>query len=256
MQEYKNLKDFAKICSLFNDLQIEEIGVTEISKKLGMSLSKISRMLSTLEREGFFEKDQKTGKYRLGTLFFELGIVHAYHFPLRKIIRPHIEQIAHECNVTASWGILRNNRVIIMDRIQKLLVDTLAYRMALNLPIYSTAAGKIFMAYLPETERERILQSVNLLKFTDATVVDPEKIRENLKIFKKRGYSTDEEETTEGVIAIAVPIIDSNGKAIASISLMAEKSKTSPEVLFKKADYLKKKALLISRQLGFRDFFN
>ncbi len=254
MQEYKNLKDFAKICSLFNDLQTDEIGVTKISKTLGMSLSKISRMLSTLDGDGFFEKNKKTGKYRLGSLFFELGIVYAYHSPLRQIIRPHVEQIANESRVTASWGILRKNRVIIMDRIQKLPLDTLSYRIGLNLPTYTTAAGKILMSYLPEEEQNRILESVNLRKITDATVADPEKIKENLKLYRERGYSTDEEETQEGVIAIAVPITNNEGQVIASISLMDEKSRTSPEKLFRKVDYLKKKALFISRQLGFRDY--
>jgi DNA-binding IclR family transcriptional regulator len=254
MQEYKNLKDFAKICSLFNDLQTEEVGVTKISKTLNMSLSKISRMLSTLESEGFFEKSEKTGKYRLGPLFFELGILYAYHSPLRKIIRPHVEQIANESKVTVTWGILRKNRIIIMDRIQNLPIDTLAYRIGLNIPIHSTAAGKILMSYLPEEEQDRILQSIHLEKNTDATVVDPKLIKENLKLFKERGYSTDEEETQEGLIAIAVPIRDSHGQVIASISLNDQKSQTSKETLFKKVDYLKEKALFISRQLGFRVF--
>ncbi len=254
MQEYKNLKDFAKICSLFDDLQIEEIGVTQISKTLGMSLSKISRMLSTLEGEGFFEKNKYTGKYRLGALFFELGILYAYHSPLRKIIRPHVEQIATESKVTVTWGILRKNRVIIMDRIQNLPIDTLAYRIGLNIPIYSSAAGKILMSFLPEEEQDRILRSIHLVKHTDATVTDPEIIKENLKLFRERGYSTDEEETLEGVVAIAVPIRDSNGQVIASISLNDEKSRTSPDKLFGKLDYLKEKALFISRQLGFGDF--
>jgi DNA-binding IclR family transcriptional regulator len=93
-----------------------------------------------------------------------------------------------------------------------------------------------------------------LVKNTDATVIDPEIIKENLKLFRKRGYSTDEEETLEGVVAIAVPIKDSNGQVIASISLNDEKSRTSPDKLFGKVDYLMEKALFISRQLGFGDF--
>ena len=56
------------------------------------------------------------------------------------------------------------------------------------------------------------------------------------------------------MIAIAVPIKDSNGQVIASISLNDEKSRTSPDKLFGKVDYLKEKALFISRQLGFGDF--
>ena len=187
MQEYKTLKDLAKILSLFNNLRTEELSVTEISKAVGMSPTKISRMLGTLEGEGIFERKTKTGKYRLGILFFELGVVYAYHFPLRKIIRPHIEQIAKEIKVTVSRAILRKNRVIVLDRIQNLPIDVLAYRVGLNLPVYSTSVGKILMAHLPERERDQILQSVDLLKMTDATNVDLKKVKRKLKRFKEMG---------------------------------------------------------------------
>ncbi len=254
MQEYKTLKDFTKILSLFNSVTTEELSVTEISRTLGMSPSKISRMLGTLEGEGLFERKGKTGKYRLGTLFFELGVLYAYHFPLRKIIRPHIEQMAKEIKVTVSWGILSKNRVIVLDRIQNLPIDVLAYRVGLNLPVYSTSVGKILLAYHSEEEQDRILQSIDLMKVTDATVVGLKSIKENLKAIRERGFSTDEEETYDGMNCIAVPIRNASGQVIAAISLMDEKSRTIREVLCQNVDYLREKAIFISRQLGFRNF--
>jgi DNA-binding IclR family transcriptional regulator len=219
-----------------------------------MSASKVSRMLGTLEGEGIFERKEKTGKYRLGILFFELGVVYAYHFPLRKIIRPHIEQIAKDLRVTVSWAILRKDRVIVLDRIQNLPIDVLAYRVGLNLPVHSTSVGKILMAYLTEKEQDHILQSVNLIRVTDATVIDPKTIKKRLRDYKVKSCATDEEETYEGVNCIAVPIRNGSGQVIAAISLMDEKSRTSRKALFQNIDYLKEKALFISRQLGFRDF--
>jgi DNA-binding IclR family transcriptional regulator len=254
MQEYKTLKDLTKILSLFNNFRTEELSVTEISKTLEMSTSKVSRMIGTLEGEGVFERKGKTGKYRLGIFFFELGVVYAYHFPLRKIIRPHVEQISKETRVTVSWAVLRKERVIVLDRIQNLPIDVLAYRVGLNLPIYSTSVGKILMAYLTENEKDRILRSVDLIKVTDATVVDLGAIKKRLKEYKTKGYATDEEETYEGVNCLAVPIRNASGQVIAAISLMDEKSRTCRKELFRKIDYLKEKALFISRQLGFRDF--
>jgi IclR family KDG regulon transcriptional repressor len=253
-QNYKTLKDLAKILSLFNDLQAEEKSVTEISKALEMFPSKVSRMLRTLEGEGLFEKNLESGKYRLGILFFELGVVYAYHHPLRKIIRPHIEQIAQEINVTVSWAVLKKNRVIVLDRIQNLPIDALAYRIGLNLPVHTTSVGKILMAYLPDEEQDEILQSVNLVKSTEASVIDPKIIKKRLKLYREEGYSTDEEETYEGVNCIAVPIKNADGTVIAAVSLMDDKSRTSREILFQHLDYLKEKALFISRQLGFRSF--
>jgi len=251
-QGYKTLRDFSKIVSLFNTFQVEERSVTEISKELGMLPSKVSRMLRTLEGEGFFERNTETGKYRLGVGFFELGMVYAFNFPLRKIIRPHIEQMAIENNLTASWAILKNTNAIVVDRVQNLNIDLLTYRIGLNLPIHSKSLGKVLLAYLPEEEQDKILQSIELRRFTSKTLTDPRQIKENLKLILERGYATDEGETHEDLNCIAAPIRDGNGKVIAAINLMDEASRTSAEKLFQFDNYLKEKALFISRQLGYR----
>jgi len=251
-QGYKTLKDLAKIISLFNTFQVEERSISEISKAVGMLPSKVSRMIRTLEGEGFFERDLENGKYRLGVQFFELGMAYVFNFPLRKVLRPHLEQIFKELNVTTSWGILRNDKVIVVDRIQNLNIDMLANRVGLNLPIHSTSIGKVLLAYLSGKEQDRILKSTNLLKFTDATIVDQKAIKQHLKLIRERGHSTDEGETHEDLNCIAAPIRNSNGEVIAAINLMDEKQRTSAEKLFGFADYLKEKALFISRQLGYR----
>ncbi|MGD0626361.1 MAG: MarR family transcriptional regulator [Thermodesulfobacteriota bacterium] len=98
MQEYKTLKDLIKMLLLFNTFQSDEKSVTDIAKTLDMLPSKASRMLATMEKEGFLDRSQETNKYRLGIRFFELGMVYAFHLPLRRILRPHIEQMAKEHN--------------------------------------------------------------------------------------------------------------------------------------------------------------
>ena len=251
-QGYKTLKDLAKIIALFNTLQIEERSVTEISKELGMLPSKVSRMIRTLENEGFFEKNSENGKYRLGVRFFELGMAYVFNFPLRRILRPHLEHIFKELNLTTSWGILRDDKVIVVDRIQNLNIDLLAHRVGLNLPIHSTSIGKVLLAYLPEKEQDRILKSINLVKFTNSTLTDQKLIKRHLKLIRERGYSTDGGETHEDLNCIAAPIRNGSGEVIAAINLMDEKQRTSAEKLFGFADYLKEKALFISRQLGYR----
>jgi IclR family KDG regulon transcriptional repressor len=250
-QGYKTLRDLAKIISLFNTFEVDERSVTEISKALGMLPSKVSRMLRTLETEGFFERNAETGKYRLGIGFFELGMVYAFNFPLRKIIRPHIEQMAKELNLTASCAILRNSRVVVIDRVQNLNIDLLAYRIGLNLPVHSTSVGKVLLAYLSEEEQDRILHSGNLDKFTDATIVDHKLIKEKLRLVRERGYATDEGETHRDLNCIAAPIRNGNGKVIAAINLTDEKSRTNVQKLFQFAAYLKERALFVSRQLGY-----
>ena len=251
MHEYKTLRDLTRVLSLFNSFESEERSVMEISRNLSMLPSKVSRMLGTIEKEGYLEKNPGTKKYRLGIRFFELGMVYAFHFPLRRIIRPHIEEMAKELNLTASWGILRDTKVIVVDRIQNMNIDLLSYRIGLNLPVHSTSIGKVLLAFLPEQEQDRILGSIDLAKLTDATVVDRELIKENLRAVRERGYSIDDGETHEDLNCIAAPIRGPNGEVIAAINLMCEKSRKSAQELFLFSSFLKEKALFVSRQLGY-----
>src|SRR4030042_3042218 len=132
--KYKTLQDLAEIIRIFNTFKVEEWSVMEISRSVNMPPSKVSRMIRKWEKGGFFEKNPENGKYRLGIGFFELGVVYTYNFPLRKIVRPHLEQMAKETKLTVACAILRNSKVVVIDRVQNLNIDLLAYRVALNLP--------------------------------------------------------------------------------------------------------------------------
>jgi IclR family transcriptional regulator, KDG regulon repressor len=252
-QDYKTLKDLARILSLFNSPQIQEISISEISKSLNMLPSKISRMIRTLEKDGFFQKNLETGKYRLGIAFFELGIIFALNLPLRQIIRPHIEQIAKDHNLTASWGILSKGKVIVVDRVQNLNIDLLAYRVGFNIPIHSSSIGKVLLAYLPGKELDEILKTIKFEKFTPTTIGEVGLFKKQLSEVKERGYSVDNGETHEEIYSIAVPIRNAEGNVIAALNLTSEKKHPNVEKIFKLSDCLKEKGLFISRQLGYRN---
>ena len=253
MQVHKTFRDFSNFLRLFNDVRVQELSPTEITRALKLSQSKVSRMLASLQSEGFLEKNPETGKYRLGVVLFELGILYAFHLPLRRIIRPHLEQMAKELNFTASWGILRGNKIIVVDRIQNLNIDLISTRIGLEIPVHTSSIGKVLLAFLDEEEQKKVLKSVDLVKYTESSITDAKLIKENLKLIREKGFATDRGETHESLNCIAAPIIDGDGKVLAAINLMDETTRTSPEKLFEFAESLKEKALFISRQLGFRN---
>jgi len=253
-QYFKTVKDLSRIILLFNDAQTAELGVAEVAKRLGMVPSKISRMFKTLEDEVFFEKNPDTGKYRLGSRFLELGLTYAFHLPLRRIIRPHIEYLARELKTTSSWGYISRDKVVVLDRIQIIGLDTLSYRMSANFPIYSTSIGKVMLAFLSNGDVQRILESVPLVKFTPKTVTDLASIKENLATIKEQGFACDDCETAENIVCLATPVRDHSGKVIAAINLTDIVSNTSLEKLLGYVPLLKDRALFISRQLGYEQY--
>jgi DNA-binding IclR family transcriptional regulator len=93
---------------------------------------------------------------------------------------------------------------------------------------------------------------VNLTKYTDATIIDRDLIKENLKLVREKGFSIDSGETHEDLLCMGCPVRDGSGNVIAALNLMDEKSRTDLEKLLQHVDYLKEKAQFISLQLGYR----
>ena len=114
----KTVFTVAQILSQFS-LEKDEIGVRETSQALCISPAKVHRLLSSLESCGILEKNAQR-KYRLGEKVFFLGSLYPLHFQLRKIIRPHAEEIAKTYNAGVNFAILSKSMpysAIIIDRI-------------------------------------------------------------------------------------------------------------------------------------------
>ena len=248
-QGYKTLKDLSRILSYISTIGTETIGVTEIAKGVQMLPSKVSRMLSTLEGEGFFERESITGRYSLGGRFFELGMLYVCNNPLRMIFHPHLEQITAELKLASSFAIFRNNKIIVVDKIN--IVGS-GVRHDFNLPVHSSSFGKVFLASLSDEEARAVLKTTDLTSFTSATITDPKVIVRGLSQVRKEGYAIEIGEMQEGLSSIAVPVRDATSGLVAALNILVyPKSPLGAEQQSQIANYLKAKAFFISKQLGY-----
>ena len=247
---YKTITDLSRILSLFEIPEVEERSVSDISRSLQMLPSKVSRMLKTLEIEGFVEKNKRTGRYRIGARFLQLGLLYALNHPLRRIILPHLEQAANDLGLLSAWAIFKNGRAIIVDRFR---IDNgpPIHLLGSGVPLHSSSYGKLFLAYLSAGEQERTIGSLTFVKLTPATIDNAESMKEELVRVKERGYSVDEGETREDLVGIAVPVFDEAEELVAALAVSGRNADFSGNRV-SEAGYLTEKALFISRQLGYR----
>jgi IclR family transcriptional regulator, KDG regulon repressor len=245
---YKTLVDLARILSLFEIPDEEERSVSNISKSLQMLPSKVSRMLKTLEADGLFEKNPKTGKYRLGGRLLQLGLFYTLNHPLRRIILPHLEHMAKELGLLVSWAIFKNDRVIIIDRLNS---NNVPHLIGLDTSLPSSSYGKLFLAYLSPEEQEHVIKTLTLVRFTPSTKIELEAIREDLKLVKQRGYAIDNEEVQKGIWGITAPVFDCHQDHVAAVTIVAKTSNFDKDRLPEIITYLTEKTSFISRQLGY-----
>jgi IclR family transcriptional regulator, KDG regulon repressor len=207
------------ILEAFKGISKEDLGVTELAEKLNLHKNNVFRLLATLETRGYIEQNKLSGNYSLGIRTFEMGQAFLSQTGLLKQARPVMDELVKMCNETVYVAVLRCDKVVYLDIAETSQSVRVANRVGSLLPAYSTAVGKVQLAYLSPDEIERIFGGVRLQRFTPSTITDPEELIVHLKDVAKKGYALDIEEYEEGVMCIAVPIMDYTGRAVAGICI-------------------------------------
>jgi len=244
---YKTLHDVWRILSLFEQ-SAGEMSVSEIARSLDILPSKASRMLRAMEAGGLLERDAKTGRYRIGARFLQLGLKYLYTHPLRRTILPHVEQMSVDLGLTASWGIFRQGRVIIVDRLRPSVAQTVPL-IGSEMPLHSSSYGKLFLAYLPEDQQQEILNTLRYERLTPHTLTSAISLKKELAATLARGYAIDREESSLDVIGISAPVFDESNAMCAALTAAykASRSEVNEEEVI---CYLLDKSAFVSRQLG------
>ncbi len=234
-------------------LEEPELGVTELSRRLSLHKSTVYRLLVTLEKHGLVDWVPESGKYRLGMTLFELGSLVATVTDLRRVARPVLEALHNECGETLHLAILDMGDVVYIEKLESRARLRMYSEVGRRAPAHCTGLGKVLLAYLPDSELEKILQQKGLTAFTARTIVSPALLREHLAEVRRNGYAVDAGEHEELVRCAAAPVRDHSGRVVAAVSIAAIGLDTGTE-LFK--EFIRKvvaAAAEISRRLGFRD---
>ncbi|MGC8753974.1 MAG: IclR family transcriptional regulator [Thermosulfidibacteraceae bacterium] len=229
----------------------EELGVTELSNKLGLHKNNVFRLLATLEQMGYIRQNPRTEAYRLGPKIFELSVVFKYQMGLIKVARPYLEDVWSRFNETTYLGILRDIYAIYIDCIETTNTIRVVPRIGKQLPAYATAIGKAQLAYLSSGEIERLFRDRKLVKFTPNTKTDLKEIENELARVKELGYAIDYEEYQLEVRCVGAPIRDYTGRVIAAISVSGPSYRFPDDRLGLMGEMIREVANEISKALGF-----
>jgi len=228
----------------------DELGVTELSKRLKLHKNNVFRLLATLEARGYIEQNKATENYRLGIRCLRLGQRFVMQTGLLRQARPVMTQVAKAANETAFITVLRDGNAIALDAVEAEQPIRVVSRVGDPLPLHCTAVGKMHMAFgdaelwngLPEA----------LPKFTDRTVIDRHLLTQQLKKITENGYAVDIGEYIEDVRSVAVPIRDYTRAVVGGLAVSGPAYRLPQERLDKEIVPLMLKAGgELSTRLGF-----
>jgi IclR family KDG regulon transcriptional repressor len=230
----------------------EGMTVTEISRRLGLPKSSVHDILSTLVMEGILEKDSDNSRYHLGLKLFELGDKARSSLEIRKVATPFLKSLNSELDETVHLTVLDEGEVLYIECFESTKRLRTYSVIGVRAPLHCTAVGKAIMAFLPIEEVEKIIQKKGLEKFTENTIVDKEKLLDELERIRKRGYAVDNMEHEEHVRCVGAPVFNYDGRGVASISISGPSQRVTEEMVPEIAKMVISTTREISKRLGYK----
>jgi IclR family acetate operon transcriptional repressor len=229
-----------------------EWGVMDLSRKLGVHKSTVSRLLSTLENERLVMRNPETGRYHLGVGILELAGLVTLHGDLRRSARPYLDELARLTQETANLAVREGDHVVNIEHTAPLDRRVLNFGwVGRRTPVHASATGKVLLAYAPLRELENLLTQP-LDRFTEHTITDHEALLQELERVRQRGYATGLEELEVGLHAVAAPVRAHDGEVVAAVSTAGPSNRLTRRRIKKEvANQVLAVGEEISRMMGF-----
>ena len=192
------------------------MGLTEISRDLGLNKVSALRILLTLEQHRFVEKNPRDKKYKIGSNAFYVGSGFIAGGKREKILQA-MAKLVHDLKHTITLGVLDGVSVLFVERVDGTERVKVTVDIGSRVPAHSSAAGKALLAGLSDAE---IIKRLKGVKLKSPTRAHSKSVKEILMVIAKVracGFAVNDEDSTPGLIAVAVPIKSEAGGHIAAL---------------------------------------
>jgi DNA-binding IclR family transcriptional regulator len=232
--------------------EADELGVTELSKRLKLHKNNVFRLLATLESRGYIEQNRATENYRLGVRCLQLGQSYVLHLGLLRQAGPIMQELVRQVRETAYVAVLRRGVLVPVQVVEADRAVRIASPLGEPLPLHCTAAGKAFLAFEPEEDQRALLPEGPLPRATDRTIVDRAQLQQQLRTIAATGYALDTGEHVEDLRAVATPIRDYARTVVGTLAVAGPAYRLQIERLEKElAPLVVKAGRELSSRLGF-----
>lgn len=231
------------------------LGISELSRELGLSRSTTHRYVATLARLGYLRQDADSKRYRLGPRVLDLGFAVISSMDLREVSSPHLRELSDATGFTVNLAILDGTDIVYVDRCRagrpvRLEVD-LDLHVGARLPAYCTAMGKAIVAFLPEQRREELIARIDFRPRGPNTLTSAAAFRGALAEIRRSGIAVNNEELAYGLRSIAAPIHSRSGEVVAALNLAVHRTMVSmDELVTRYGPAVRKTATEIAAGLG------
>ncbi len=214
----KSLKKALDILECFS-VTTPELGISDISERLGLYKSNVHNIISTFEQCGYIEKNNETGKYRLGTKILEMSYIINTNLGLHNAIHPPMSTLSGEINEVVYFAVPKGSRIMYLEGVYPVNSFSARSMVGETAEMYCTSLGKAILAFLQPDLAIRAISEQSMQRHTPTTITDRSALLDELELTRKRGYSIDNMEHEFGIKCVGVPVFKRDGSLLGAMSI-------------------------------------
>lgn len=226
--------------------EVARVGVpltpTVANDVLGLPKPTVHRLFHRLEEEGFLQRDIDGRSYSAGQRLRKMAVNVLSSSRVRTVRLSVLNALTEDLGETCNIATPDREGMVYLDRVETKWPLRIQLPIGTTVPFHCTASGKMYLASLAPRMLSKYLASATLAQHTDKTLTNREKLQEEIELARSRGYSIDNEEFMDGMVAIAVPIRDDHDRLMSTLSVHAPTQRVSVADLEKHLVRFKKAA--------------
>lgn len=196
-----------------------ELSLSELARHAGLPVSTTHRITQALVRGGFLERSGRD-RYRIGQrlatmaapVLTRLGVDQA---------APYLYKLAEALKLTASLGVPADGELLTVLSARPTGDSCQLQVPSPREPVHASAMGKAVLAFASNGPRATVGQLGPLDRLTHRTTTSPSILIADLHAIRWRGFAISDEERTDGVRAVAVPLLGARNQAWGALGVQA-----------------------------------
>jgi len=242
----------AKTIDLLDHVALADAPPTfaQLAAATGLPRGTLHRLLAALVEHRLVGASGDDRRYVVGIHLLELARHSWERSDLRVAATDAIGELNRRTQETVHLAILDDDSVVYIDKVESDHPLRLHSAIGKRGPVHCTAVGKVMAAQLDDGRQRALVDRLDLVRHTPATLVSRRALLKALREIRERGVAFDHEEHATGIHCVAAPVFDFRGRCAGGISITAPTARVDARQLLAFADFVRDAARQATSRLG------
>lgn len=190
-----------------------------IGRNVDLPKQTLHRILTTLTQAGFLEKEIDSISYTPGPRLRQMSVGILSAGPSREVRMVILNSLARDLGETCNLAIPADDGMVYLERVETHWPLRIQFPIGSTVPFHCTASGKLYLSTMSASKLKRMVNAAHLEKHTVNTKTDPAKLIAEIKRIRANGFSEDNQEFIQGMLAVAVPVLNADGRMMSTLAV-------------------------------------